>query len=56
MEAHRKKFSLAEDPKSFHANTDEHVHIIPTPNAEWFHQPSGKDPFLNYTGTSRELL
>lgn len=52
MEVH----SPAEDPKSFHADSDEHEQIILTPDAEWFHQPSGKDPSPNYTGTSRELL
>lgn len=30
----QKKFSPAEDPKSFHADSDKHEHIIPTPNAE----------------------
>lgn len=35
-------FSPAEDPKSLHADSDKYVQIIHNPNAEWFHQPSGK--------------
>lgn len=30
----QKKFSCAEDPKSFCADSDEHEQIIPTPSAE----------------------
>lgn len=36
------KFSPAEDPKSFNDDSDEHEQIIPTPNAEWFHNLVGK--------------